>query len=590
MMFRSSPSYDWRRLSRSGLARSLRLEGLERRELMAASIMDHSISLAAEGEGGSGGAGSGPIAYIINGNPTSAFPSVGIVGDTSGGFCSGTLIAPQYVLTAGHCATGVANTAGRFQLGSQTYSTSQVIVHPGYNENRIGEDEANDIAIYKLATPVTNVVPSPIYRSVPQVGQLLTLVGFGGGGTGNTGSDGSFGTKRVGTTPIDQVSPKLIHWNFDNNNESNTAPGDSGGPAFLLVGGVYQVAGVTSGGDSASAAIGDHSFDTRVDAFASWIDSIVGTAASTVTVGVQATDAAAAETLSSQASNTGSFLLTRTGATTAPLTVSLSWSGTAANGVDYATLSNSVTIPAGASSVSIVLTPRDDTLVEGAETAIMTLVPNAAYAINSSQSSSVVTIADNEAVASNDMFANRFSLSGVSASTTGSNRTATREQGEPNVLGLSGGKSVWWTWTAPVTGQVVIHTTGSNFDTTLGVYRGTTVNALSQVAANDDDPTSRTALTSRVVFQATAGQVFQIVVDGYSGANGSIRLALQQTAGRARSSMFDPSGSSAVYDPWEVQRNQGRLPTMLSDVPNGRFVRRLDRLMANSIDELLTEW
>src|SRR5206468_2811748 len=59
--------------------------------------------------------------------------------------------------------------------------------------------------------------------------------------------------------------------------ESNTAPGDSGGPAYLHVNGTYYVAGVTSGGDRDDSAIGDHSFDTRVDAYAAWIDSIVGT-------------------------------------------------------------------------------------------------------------------------------------------------------------------------------------------------------------------------------------------------------------------------------------------------------------------------
>ena len=209
---------------------------------------------------------------IVNGQPTNAFGSVGIIGDTSGGFCSGTLITPNHALTAGHCASGVGNTQGRFTLGGQTFSTTQVHVHPQYNDNTL----ANDIAIYTLASSVTNVSPSPINRTTPFVGQELTLVGFGGGGTGNSGHTGDFGTKRVGTTPIDGVTPTLITWSFDNNSESNTAPGDSGGPAFIELSGVSYVAGVTSGGDRADAGIGDNSFDTRVDAFASWITSITG--------------------------------------------------------------------------------------------------------------------------------------------------------------------------------------------------------------------------------------------------------------------------------------------------------------------------
>jgi hypothetical protein len=240
------------------------IECLESRELLSVSSHARIINGSSVG--------------IVNGSPTNGFGAVGEVGDRSGPYCTGTLISPRYVLTAGHCGFGVRPTNGRFWIGGNVYATSRVIVHPDYNGSRIGfSDSANDVSIFELAVSVAGITPDAIFRGTPHVGDALTLVGYGAGGTGSTGQDGTFGLKRVGTTPVDGVTQRRVLWTFDNNHESNTAPGDSGGPAYLQVGGVYYIAGITSGGDRADAGIGDHSYDTRVDYYASWIDSIAGT-------------------------------------------------------------------------------------------------------------------------------------------------------------------------------------------------------------------------------------------------------------------------------------------------------------------------
>ena len=66
-------------------------------------------------------------------------------------------------------------------------------------------------------------------------------------------------------------------------------------------------------------------------------------------------------------------------------------------------------------------------------------------------------------------------LTGTSATATGTNVGATKQAGEPNHAGNAGGASVWYKWTAPVTGTATVSTAGSNFDTLLGVYKGTSV-------------------------------------------------------------------------------------------------------------------
>jgi hypothetical protein len=140
----------------------------------------------------------------------------------------------------------------------------------------------------------------------------------------------------------------------------------------------------------------------------------------------------------------------------------------------------------------------------------------------------------------NDNFANRLVLSGTSITVTGTNVNATKEAGEPNHGGNAGGKSVWYSWTAPSTGVVSIDTHGSNFDTLLGVYTGTSVAALTTVASNDDDPAGGTT-TSKVTFATTAGTTYQIAVDGYGGVSGSITLNLSFSAG----ALQPPTGLTA---------------------------------------------
>src|SRR5262249_3083016 len=100
---------------------------------------------------------------------------------------------------------------------------------------------------------------------------------------------------------------------------------------------------------------------------------------------------------------------------------------------------------------------------------------------------------------------------------------ATKEPGEPDHASNAGGKSVWWTWTAPASGGVTLSTSGSSFDTLLAVYIGDSVSNLSVVANNDNNGTN---LTSLVSFNAVSNQTYQIAVDGLDGASGALSLAL----------------------------------------------------------------
>ncbi|HEY0172750.1 MAG TPA: Ig-like domain-containing protein [Pyrinomonadaceae bacterium] len=116
----------------------------------------------------------------------------------------------------------------------------------------------------------------------------------------------------------------------------------------------------------------------------------------------------------------------------------------------------------------------------------------------------------------NDNFAAAQALpaatSGNSMVTT---RGATREAGEPYHANNDGGASVWFRWQAPASGSIMFLTETSGFDTLLGVYTGSGVGSLTAVASNDEQDLHAAVHTSRVAFNAVAGTVYYIAVDGF---------------------------------------------------------------------------
>jgi len=117
------------------------------------------------------------------------------------------------------------------------------------------------------------------------------------------------------------------------------------------------------------------------------------------TVKIVATDSSASESATTSnpgtSNNTGTFTVSRSGFTNSDLLVSYEIGGTASNGSDYVSISDSVTIPAGFFYTAIKITPIDDTLVEGTETVVLTLRTNDHYLLGDSHSATVY-IEDND--------------------------------------------------------------------------------------------------------------------------------------------------------------------------------------------------
>ena len=121
------------------------------------------------------------------------------------------------------------------------------------------------------------------------------------------------------------------------------------------------------------------------------------------------------------------------------------------------------------------------------------------------------------------------------------NTYATSELNEP-AHGGTGGKSLWWSWTAVSNGIFTATTIGSSFDTVLAVYRGTNLGTLVQIAQNDD---AGPHPFSQVTFFATNGTIIYFAVDSASAGSGKAQLRL--TAGSPPAVSITAPMDGALY-------------------------------------------
>ena len=123
----------------------------------------------------------------------------------------------------------------------------------------------------------------------------------------------------------------------------------------------------------------------------------------------------------------------------------------------------------------------------------------------------------------NDMFAQRIPLLGQTNIVSGNNAAATRESGEPSAF-FGVNKTLWWTWTAPMSGRVIMSTEGSALKNTIGVFTGSSVSSLTSVGS----AASLSSSNSVLQFDATAGTAYQIQLDSQSTSGGELFLRVMQ--------------------------------------------------------------